>query len=203
MKFIFSHANLVDADIMQGMINNQDRDLSLALIQIHERSLRNARKKSSNNQYSGQVKSKESYADMVRKSSNLGQAGVVARNIQTKPTTDWKPNKKLFFTNLSEEISVPEIWKTFKQFGQISDIILPQKRDRFGNRFGFILSKSNTEATSILKKASMIKFQGKFIKMEWARIINNHRSKDRYPQDIRIKGLPSSAENKSPSRSKV
>lgn len=39
MQFIFSQSNLVDADIMQGVIYNQDRDISLALAQIHERSL--------------------------------------------------------------------------------------------------------------------------------------------------------------------
>lgn len=39
MQFIFSHANLVDADILEGVIYNQDRNISLALIQIHERSL--------------------------------------------------------------------------------------------------------------------------------------------------------------------
>lgn len=39
MQFIFSHSNLVDAETMQGVIYNSDRDISLALIQIHEKSL--------------------------------------------------------------------------------------------------------------------------------------------------------------------
>lgn len=39
LQFIFSHSALVDAEIMQGVIYNIDRDITLALIQIHEKTL--------------------------------------------------------------------------------------------------------------------------------------------------------------------
>lgn len=46
MQFIFSHADLVDSDLMQGVIYNQDKDISLVLIQIHESTLKNSKQES-------------------------------------------------------------------------------------------------------------------------------------------------------------
>lgn len=44
MEFIFSFAEWVDADIMLGVIYNNDKDISRALKQIHDRSLDQARR---------------------------------------------------------------------------------------------------------------------------------------------------------------
>lgn len=126
-----------------------------------------------------QIKKKETFADIMRKPSSIGLEKVTSQE-QAKSTTYWNSRKKLFFTNLGLNIAVTEVWKTFKQFGQISDIILPQKKDKYGNRFGFILAKSNRDAVNILKEASRINFHGKPIKMDWARKLTNNRLEKRH-----------------------
>lgn len=82
---------------------------------------------------------------------------------------EWLKQRKLFFTNPGEKASVEEVWKTFKMHWKISDILLPNKRDRLGKRFGFVLAKNNGEASNILKNAGRITFNGVCIKLDWAR----------------------------------
>lgn len=115
MQFIFSHADLVDADLMQEVIYNQDRAITLALIQIHDISLRRhhqERKQVINNknqlpmehiQETERTRYKvESYAEIVRKP--------YTQNPTTKPrtmnrggNTEWQKKRKLFFTNFLRE----------------------------------------------------------------------------------------------------
>lgn len=81
----------------------------------------------------------------------------------------WKESRKLFFKNLTPNTQVTEIWKTFKQWGRISDIILPSKKDKFGNRFRFIVANNTWEAQRIMIKAGSIKFKGVPVRLDWAR----------------------------------
>ncbi|GKV45752.1 hypothetical protein SLEP1_g52803 [Rubroshorea leprosula] len=43
-----------------------------------------------------------------------------------------------FFTNFPEEWSYAEMWRTFSQFGRVYAIYSPRRRNRNGNRFGFV-----------------------------------------------------------------
>lgn len=75
-------------------------------------------------------------------------------------------------------MTVPELWKTFKQIGKVSDIIVPNKKDRFGKTFSFLSAKNHKEAVEILKKAGQITFHGDHIKMDWARKSNQQSPKN-------------------------
>ncbi|GKV14964.1 hypothetical protein SLEP1_g25762 [Rubroshorea leprosula] len=43
-----------------------------------------------------------------------------------------------FFTNFPEEWSYAEMWRTFSQFGRVYAVYSPRRRNRNGNRFGFV-----------------------------------------------------------------
>lgn len=116
--------------------------------------------------------SKESYAEVVKRPSTQNQTAKL-KTVEKGDNTYWQKQRKLFFTNMAEDVTMVEIWKTFKQFGQISDIIVPTKRDRFGKRFGFIIAKNNIEASALLSKSKEITFNGLSIKMDWARKLNS------------------------------
>lgn len=107
VKFILAYADLVDAHTMQGVIYNQDRAISLALIQIHEGTLRNfkqGQKSTSGQEESGRndsgIKNKdgtvqqlpfsqqnkgntqETYAGIVRKLGTQVKTGLVTQKHQ-------------------------------------------------------------------------------------------------------------------------
>lgn len=65
--------------------------------------------------------SKESYAEVVKRPSTQNQTAKL-KIVEKGDNTDWQKQRKLFFTNMAEDVTMVEIWKTFKQFGQISDI---------------------------------------------------------------------------------
>lgn len=129
-NFIFAHSEWVKADTLQGVIYNQDTDISMALQQIHTKSLASRSNKGCN--FSAPPITsrfeKGSFADIVRKNTDL-----VVQNVKPKARvpdqSDWLESKKLFFTNLAEDVLLKEVWKTLKQHGLISDIIVPKKKD--------------------------------------------------------------------------
>ncbi|GKV10568.1 hypothetical protein SLEP1_g21912 [Rubroshorea leprosula] len=54
---------------------------------------------------------------------------------------DWKIYNQataFFFTNFPEEWNYEDLWRLFSKYGRIYSIYSPEKRDRFGRRFGFI-----------------------------------------------------------------
>lgn len=102
-----------------------------------------------------------------------------------KINRDWISAKKIFFTNLLDGVQVTEIWRTFKRFGKVSDIVLPTKKDRFGKRFGFVVASNNEEANKIMRKAGTINFNGVPVKLDWARRIKTQQAprKESYKED--------------------
>lgn len=62
-----------------------------------------------------------------------------------------------------------DVWKFFKQKCRIKDFIIPQRKDRFNNRFGFIVTESRFEAAKLLEDPSARILGGKPLKMDWAR----------------------------------
>lgn len=149
MKFIFSQASLVDAETMQGVIYNKDNDISKALHQIHEKSLRQIplRKKWNAPSSVSFYKSK-SYKEIHQNpTTTLSETErITTSQLHQKSQQEWFNSKKIFFTNLPEEVQVKEVWKKCKQYADIKHILFPRKKDRFGKRFGFIITKNNLEA---------------------------------------------------------
>ncbi|KAL1815910.1 hypothetical protein ACET3Z_018484 [Daucus carota] len=58
----------------------------------------------------------------------------------------------IFFTGFDESVRAASLWQMFKQAGATQDIILPKRRDKFGNRIGFIVAKNGGEAFKIISK---------------------------------------------------
>jgi hypothetical protein len=46
-----------------------------------------------------------------------------------------------FFTNVPEEAQVVELWSLFAKHGRVGEVYIPKKRDKWGNRFGFVKYK--------------------------------------------------------------
>lgn len=171
MKFIFAYSELVDADIMQGVIYNLDKDISSALIQIHERTLREVQKKPEFKEHPERVthsKETRSYAQVL-KDDNSQLHNTSSTVLHRAKTFERSIQSKLFFTNLHEDVSLIELWKKFKSVGRVRDIILPKKRDRFGKRFKFVLASNYHEASNIMSNKHIFQFKGSSIVLEWAR----------------------------------
>ncbi|KAK2389417.1 putative serine/arginine-rich splicing factor protein [Trifolium repens] len=52
-----------------------------------------------------------------------------------------KETTSFFFTNFPEEAQVIELWSLFAKHGRVGEVYVPKKRDRRGNRFGFVKFK--------------------------------------------------------------
>jgi RNA recognition motif-containing protein len=46
-----------------------------------------------------------------------------------------------FITNLPDDASIGDLWKTFREFGRVGEVYIPKKLDRRGRRFGFVKFK--------------------------------------------------------------
>jgi RNA recognition motif-containing protein len=59
-----------------------------------------------------------------------------------------KETTSFFFTNIPEETQVTELWSLFAKQGRVREVYIPNKRDKRGNRFGFVKFKEvkNVEA---------------------------------------------------------
>lgn len=117
-----------------------------------------------NNKGNQNIFAKGSYAEVVQK--NMVSSHQKLSEILRSRNSEVQSQNRIFFTYLAKESSVLKIWKTFKQLGMISNIILPSKRDKFGNIFGFIVAANHNEAKRIINRAGTIKFGGVPIKMD-------------------------------------
>lgn len=156
---------------MQGVIYNNDRDISLVLIQIHERTLQgdSHQVRSFGNSFLEHFsKENRSFAQVLQDSSRISRKIKIPVEKSMKKEDFWKRNK-LFFTNMNDDILVPEIWKIFKKFGQVKDIFFPSKRDKFGKRFGFLIPKDNVEARKLISRKEELVFNNTKIFLDWAR----------------------------------
>lgn len=166
MNFIFSHSSMVDAEILQGVIYNKDEDISLALNQIHQRSLvqpvRETFEKVSSYE-KAQVNIKKSYAEVV-KDNNASRQGPVY--IHEKPIknyikeVDWNEKKKRFsLQNLMQKCQ-------FQRFDKLSRDSVRFKIYLFleGINFqeiGSVIAKNFWEAMQLIKNRDSILFRGK------------------------------------------
>ncbi|KAF1890247.1 hypothetical protein Lal_00025580 [Lupinus albus] len=61
-----------------------------------------------------------------------------------------------FFTNIPESHGISEMWTVFSKWGSVGDVIIPQKRDKRGNRFGFVRFKQTDEDDKLLKSLEQV-----------------------------------------------
>lgn len=85
----------------------------------------------------------------------------------------------IFISNIPSEASARDIWEFFKMGGTIKDIILPKRRDRRNNRYGFVKTTSELEADKIISNLKQFKGLGRILKMsinKWRKLKYRGRS---------------------------
>jgi hypothetical protein len=60
-----------------------------------------------------------------------------------------KETTSFFFTNFPEETQAVELWSLFAKHGRIGEVYIPNKRDKRGNRFGFVRFKEVKDIESL------------------------------------------------------
>ncbi|KAF1877292.1 hypothetical protein Lal_00012063 [Lupinus albus] len=61
-----------------------------------------------------------------------------------------------FFTNIPENHGISEMLTVFSKWGSVGDVIIPQKRDKRGNRFGFVRFKQTDQDDKLLKSLEQV-----------------------------------------------
>ncbi|KAF1894137.1 hypothetical protein Lal_00004056 [Lupinus albus] len=61
-----------------------------------------------------------------------------------------------FFTNIPESHGLSEMWTEFSKWGSVGDVIIPQKKDKKGNIFGFVRFKQLDDEDKLLKTLEQI-----------------------------------------------
>lgn len=90
----------------------------------------------------------------------------VIRRRRGKQLSTWRPTayahtedtSTFFVSNLAEDCSIGDIWKEFRVFGLLSDVFVPKRKDRQGNRFAFIRYdevKDNMKMVQVLNNVIM------------------------------------------------
>ncbi|GKV09903.1 hypothetical protein SLEP1_g21337 [Rubroshorea leprosula] len=72
----------------------------------------------------------------------------------------YKQATAFFFTNMSEDWSYTEMWRTFGKFGRVFDIYSPQRRSKNGRRFGFVRFLNVRNIRELKKQLDQIKVEG-------------------------------------------
>lgn len=58
--------------------------------------------------------------------------------IQRSSPDYYKGSTSYYFTNFPDNHDLEDMWKLFLRWGRVIDVFIPQKRDKFGKRFGFV-----------------------------------------------------------------
>lgn len=73
--------------------------------------------------------------------------GFSGRNQQTN-TSNWRDRADIssfYFTRITDEITEKELWRHFKQWGDVREVFIPSKRNKNGRRYGFVRFKGVTD----------------------------------------------------------
>lgn len=80
-----------------------------------------------------------------------------------------KATKTVFVSNIPIQALAKNLRSFFKKFGNILDITLPRKLDKFGNRYGFVKLRSIFEASNLIQNSKGASFEGCKLKLDYAR----------------------------------
>ncbi|GLU16460.1 hypothetical protein SLE2022_328930 [Rubroshorea leprosula] len=72
----------------------------------------------------------------------------------------YKQTTAFFFTNMPEDWSYSDMWKTFGKFGRVFDIYSPQRRSKSGRRFGFVKFLNVRNTRELENQLDQIKVEG-------------------------------------------
>uniref|UniRef100_A0A175YI92 RRM domain-containing protein n=1 Tax=Daucus carota subsp. sativus TaxID=79200 RepID=A0A175YI92_DAUCS len=179
-NFILSFEQLIEPSVFKDALQGNEKALSLALGQIHHKTLPAGPK---------------SFKEAILSPS---AATPLRAETPTKVSTPSGP-ASIFFTGFDDMVSVPSLWQWFKRARTIKDIILPRKRDKFGNRYGFVITRNVEEAKKIIGSQNG-KNLGKYvIYLAMAKKPNNFANRDHtksstntYPKPLKVAEAPQS-----------
>lgn len=156
-SFIRGNNKWVDEKVWQEVLQGRDGAITEALQQIHMHSLRS----------NPLAKEKESYKDIlmsVHKQDMKAERRQDEKDFKRKETEkeagypDRRPkrnkefeNHMVFVYNIPENAQLKELWTIFKKAGSIKDLILPQKRDKYNRRSGFIKTGDNSTVRNLIR----------------------------------------------------
>lgn len=159
----------VDKDILDNLSGGDKDSINVALNQIHWRSLRKSgifvEACFEEKQYGG---AKKSYAQVVaslHKETNEESGWVAVGNRRGSSKENANKVCTIFVSRIPDESSARDIWEFFKLGGDIKDIILPKKRDKWNKRFGFVITKSELEAGAIISNLKQHRGLGRILRM--------------------------------------
>ncbi|KAK1389755.1 hypothetical protein POM88_017933 [Heracleum sosnowskyi] len=76
-----------------------------------------------------------------------------------------EPGCTIFVSKIPGETTAKDIWHFFKQGGEIKDIVLPRKRDKYNNRIGFVKTSSELEVGKIISNLKQLNGLGRILRM--------------------------------------
>lgn len=158
IKFIYSHGEKVDQDILQRVAYNQDEAITKALQQIHSVSLSYG---APSNHHGIQ-----SYLEAVKTKKVAGSPKPSPSSVPDFPLKSG--GDSLFFSGF-DGVEVKEIWKGVKQIARVKNIVFPARVDRYNKKFGFIKPVSYEDALRLIKVSNQLRLGGKRVRIEWAR----------------------------------
>lgn len=75
------------------------------------------------------------------------------------------PKSTIFISKIPIDTTAKELWELFNGCGKVFDIILPRKRDKYNNRYGFVKTSNEEEAGKMISNAKARKGLGRVLKM--------------------------------------
>lgn len=83
----------------------------------------------------------------------------------------------IYVVGIADKALAKDIWKVFCEVGNVKDIVLPKKRDRFGNRIGFVKTSNLETGRKLIERFDGVTLWGKKISPTIARSKNGVGSK--------------------------
>lgn len=148
LEFIAEFRKLVEPTVFDDAQKGDDKALSLALGQIHHKSLGRGEKEHTDlgNSYKDALLSGKVSDTSLPKILDAAKSG---RNKQEVRDPVEKVNKTLFISGFGEQAK--QLWELFKKQCRVRDIILPRKRDRYNKRFGFVVLFEQEDANRLIQ----------------------------------------------------
>ncbi|WOH12354.1 hypothetical protein DCAR_0831856 [Daucus carota subsp. sativus] len=148
--FLKVHASMVEPGVLKDALGGNDKALSLALGQIHHHTLTGDHASTKPLPQSPSQTFREALLKNSARPSPTVKRSPPPKSQSSRKKGDMAPKSSIFFTELDDSLHMKDLWSLFKKEGKIRDIILPRKRDKFGNRFGFLLVSDEKQADNII-----------------------------------------------------
>ncbi|KAK1361733.1 hypothetical protein POM88_046207 [Heracleum sosnowskyi] len=159
IDFIMANEDLVDKTVLEEFCRGSKQAVADALNQIHWKSLKKRKVFVWDEKLDSKILPDKTFADVLNKGAvptpkhdeGCDKTGWNT----TKPRKQTKLNKHpdastIFLYGIPAEATAREIWNIFKRGGVVKDIILPRKRDKRNQRYGFVKTISELEAGTII-----------------------------------------------------